>query len=87
MTTKPDYKAVALQAVDLLCRIGYLGLDASKQRQLWQEALDLDRRLHPDRPPIVVWTAEEGDVDPPRSPGVSPRPAETTGYHHRGDPK
>ena len=67
MTAKIDYKAIALQAVDLLCTIGYLGLDASKQRQLWQEALDLDRKLHPERPPIVVWTVEEGDVDPPRN--------------------
>ena len=67
----------ATVAVDLLCTIGFLGLDPSKQRQLWQEALDLDRKLHPDRPPIVVWTEEEGDVDPPRKPG-SPPVTETT---------
>ena len=69
MTTRVDYQAIATVAVDLLCTIGFLGLDPSKQRQLWQEALDLDRKLHPDRPPIIVWTEEEGDVDPPRKPG------------------
>jgi hypothetical protein len=77
MTTKVDYRAIATVAVDLLCTLGCYGLDPSKQRQLWQEALDLDRKLHPDRPPIVVWTEEEGDVDPPRKPG-SPPVTETT---------
>ena len=84
MTTRVDYQAIATVAVDLLCTIGFLGLDPSKQRQLWQEALDLDRRLHPDRPPIVVWTAEEGDVDPPRKPGSIPL-AETPDHPNQGE--
>jgi hypothetical protein len=84
MTTKVDYRAIATAAVDLLCTIGFLGLDPSKQRQLWQEALDLDRKLHPDRPPIIVWTEEEGDVEPPRKPGNPETPDHPN--HHRGDP-
>src|ERR1035441_7712037 len=77
MTTEIDYQAIATVAVGLLCTIGFLGLDPSKQRQLWQEALDLDRKLHPDRPPIVVWTAGEGDAAPARAggPGPGPEPA------------
>jgi hypothetical protein len=84
MTTKIDYQAIATVAVDLLCTIGFLGLDPSKQRQLWQEALDLDRKLHPDRPPIVVWTAGEGDVDPPRKPGSIPL-AEAPDHPNQGE--
>lgn len=63
---KPDYKAVALEAVDLLCMIGCYGLHPSQQRRLWQTALDLDRKLHPERGSITVWTEDEGDVDPPQ---------------------
>lgn len=57
---------VAAQAVDLLCSLGFLGLHPSRQRELWQRALDLDRQLNPHRPRTIVWTAEDGDVDPPR---------------------
>ena len=64
--TPPDYQAIAIVAVDLLCTLGCYGLDASRERELWQQALDLDRRLHPDRARVVVWTPEDGDVDPPR---------------------
>jgi hypothetical protein len=60
--TAPDYKRIATQAVDLLCLLGFSGLDPSKQRQLWQRALDLDRQLNPHRERTVVWTEEEGDV-------------------------
>ena len=77
MSAKIDYKTIAIVAVDLLCQLGCYGLDPSQQRRLWQEALDLDRRLYPDRPPIIVWTEEEGDVDPPRKPSMTPTP-ETT---------
>jgi hypothetical protein len=66
MTARPDYKAIATEAVDLLCHIGHGGLHPSRRRQLWQMALDLDRKLHPDRERTIVWTEEEGDVDPPR---------------------
>ena len=69
MNAKIDYKAIALESVDLLCSLGFIGLHPSRQRELWQKALDLDRRLHPDREPVIVWTEEEGDVDPPRRPG------------------
>jgi hypothetical protein len=62
----PDYKAIAITAVDLLCTLGCYGLHSSKQRELWQRALDLDRKLHPDRAPVTVWTQEEGDAAPPR---------------------
>jgi hypothetical protein len=65
-TPKPDYKAIATEAVDLLCRVGYLGLDRSNECRLWQMALDLDRKLNPHRERTIVWTEEEGDVDPPR---------------------
>lgn len=65
--TAPDYKEIAEEAVHLLCSLGYLGLHPDQQRRLWQEALDLDRKLHPWRPPSTVWTEEEGDVDPPRN--------------------
>jgi hypothetical protein len=64
--TAPDYKHIAEEAVSLLCSLGYLGLDPSQQRRLWQEALDLDRRLHPWRPPVTVWTEAEGSIEPPR---------------------
>lgn len=67
--TQPDYKAIAVVAVDLLCSIGYLGLDPSRQRELWQRALDLDRQLYPDRACVIVWTQAEGDVNPPRRAG------------------
>jgi hypothetical protein len=73
-TPKPDYKAIATEAVDLLCRIGYLGLDRSRQRELWQMALDLDRKLHPYRERTIVWTEEEGDVEPPRKVSGKPLP-------------
>ena len=66
MSTRIDYRAIALEAVDLLCSVGFTGLHPDRQRELWQRALDMDRRLHPDREPITVWTEEEGDVDPPR---------------------
>ena len=72
MSDRIDYKAVAIAAVDLLCSVGCYGLHSSKQRELWQRALDLDRKLHPDRPAVIVWTEEEGDVDPPRKPGANP---------------
>ena len=66
-----DYKAVALEAVDLLCMIGFSGLHESRRREVWQRALDLDRRLHPDREPVTVWTEEEGDISPPRRGSVN----------------
>jgi hypothetical protein len=66
------YRPIAEQAVSLLLSIGCYGLDRSKQRQLWQEALDLDRELHPSFPRVEVWTAEEGDIEPPRHPESSP---------------
>ena len=66
MTAGIDYKAIALESVDLLCTLGFTGLHSSRQRELWQKALDLDRRLHPARERVIVWTEEEGDVDPPR---------------------
>ena len=68
VSTKIDYKAIALESVHLLCSLGFSGLHPSRQRELWQKALDLDRRLHPDREPVTVWTEEEGDVEPPRKP-------------------
>jgi hypothetical protein len=73
--TSPDYKRIATQAVDLLCAIGCYGLDRSKERELWQRALDLDRQLNPHRERTVVWTEEEGDVDPPRRGDGSPVPS------------
>jgi hypothetical protein len=75
--TRDEYKAIAEQAVDLLCFIGYLGLHPSRQRELWQRALDLDRKLHPAFPPVVVWTEEEGDIDPPRRPEAKAAPSGT----------
>lgn len=66
MTARIDHKAIAEEAVGLLCSIGCWGLHPSRQRELWQRALDLDRRLHPGREPVTVWTEAEGDVDPPR---------------------
>jgi hypothetical protein len=68
MSATPDYRRVAEQAVGILCSIGCHGLDPSKQRELWQRALDLDRQIHPSFPPVTVWTEEEGDVDPARRP-------------------
>ncbi len=65
-TCCPDYKDIAERAVGLLCSIGLGGLDASKRRELWQKALDLDRELHPSHPPVTVWTAEDGAVEPVR---------------------
>jgi hypothetical protein len=64
--TATDHRRIATQAVSLLLTIGCYGLDRSKQRELWQRALDLDRHLHPGFPPTTVWTAGEGDIDPPR---------------------
>jgi hypothetical protein len=64
--TTPDYRRIAEQANGILLSIGCHGLDPSKQRELWQRALDLDRLLHPSFPPTTVWTEEEGDIDPPR---------------------
>ena len=61
-----DYRRIAEQSVSHLLSIGCYGLDPSRQRELWQRALDLDRQLHPGFPPSTVWTAEEGDIDPPR---------------------
>jgi hypothetical protein len=58
---KPDYKAIATEAVGLLCRIGYLGLDRSRQRELWQMALDLDRKLHPPEPVPLDENRGEGE--------------------------
>ena len=69
-----DYKSIAEGAVSLLCSVGCFGLDRSRQRQLWQKALDLDRELHPHRPRTIVWTEEDGDVDPPRRPDGTPIP-------------
>ena len=89
--TAPDYKQIATAAVDLLCRLGYLGLDPGQQRRLWQAALDLDRRLNPHRERIIVWTEEEGDVDPPRRgdgaavPLVSCASCTPTGAERTGD--
>lgn len=65
-----EYRSIAEQAVSLLCSIGYHGLHPDRQRELWQKALDLDRRLHPSFPPVTVWTEEEGDIDPPRRPAA-----------------
>ena len=62
---KPDYKAIAYEAVGLLCSIGFGGLHPDRQQELWQRALDLDRLLNPHRPPVTVWTKEDGDVSPP----------------------
>ena len=64
--TRLSHRRIAEQAVSLLLSIGCYGLDPGKQRELWQRALDLDRQLHPGFPPTTVWTAEEGDIDPPR---------------------
>ena len=61
-----DYRRIATQAVSILLSIGCYGLDPSRQREVWQRALDLDRQLHPGFPPSTVWTAGEGDIDPPR---------------------
>ena len=61
-----NYKRVAHQAVELLLTIGFSGLDPSRQRELWQVALDLDRELHPGLRKVTVWTKEEGDIIPPR---------------------
>lgn len=64
---QPDYKRIAEQAVDLLCSVGFSGLHPSRQRELWQQALDLDRQLRPALAKVTVWTPEEGDVHPPRT--------------------
>ena len=69
--TRDEYRYIAEQAVSLLCSIGCWGLDPSKERQLWQRALDLDRKLHPYLPAVTVWTEEEGDIEPPRRPAAS----------------
>jgi hypothetical protein len=63
--TAPDYRRVAEQAVALLCSVGCYGLHPSRQRELWQRALDLDRQIHPSSPPVTVWTEAEGDIDLP----------------------
>jgi hypothetical protein len=76
--TAPDYRRIAIQAVGLLCSVGCYGLDPSKQRQLWQRALDLDRELHPHRVASIVWTETEGDIDPPRRADGTPVPAVST---------
>ena len=73
--TKPDYESIAFRAVDLLCTLGFSGLHPSKQRELWQRALDLDRELCPHRERVIVWTEEEGDVNPPRREDGSPVPS------------
>ena len=88
MSTRIDYKAIALESVHLLCSLGFSGLHPSRQRELWQKALDLDRRLHPDREPVTVWTEEDGDVDPPRrGPDSLSRPeAGTETTTNPGDP-
>lgn len=70
-----DIRQIAKEAVDLLCQVGFAGLDRSKQRELWQRGLDLDRRLNPHRPRTVVWSEQEGDVDPPRREDGSALPA------------
>lgn len=72
--TAPDYQRIANEAVDLLCTIGFTGLDPSKRRQFWQQALDLDRQLYPALPKVTVWTPEEGDVNPPRDAEGNPMP-------------
>ena len=66
MSKRVDYKAVAIEAVNFLCNLGFSGLHPDRQRELWQRALDLDRRLNPHRERTIVWTEEEGDIDPPR---------------------
>jgi hypothetical protein len=72
--TAPDYRRIAEQAVSLLCSVGCYGLDRSRERELWQRALDLDRQLHPHRRVTTVWTEEEGDIDPPRHADGKPVP-------------
>lgn len=74
MTGRIDYKAIAAEAVDLLCSIGHSGLHPTRQRELWQRALDLDRKLRPYRERTIVWTEEEGDVNPPRKESGKPLP-------------
>ena len=71
---RPDYRFIAERAVDLLCTIGFSGLHPSRQRELWQMALDLDRELHPCRPPVTVWTEGGGDINPPRRADGTPLP-------------
>jgi hypothetical protein len=65
----PDFATIAAEAIALLLSVGCYGLDASKQRELWQRGLDLSHRMHPDEPRYVVWTPEEGDIDPAREEG------------------
>jgi hypothetical protein len=77
--TALDYRRIAEQAVSLLCSVGCYGLDRSRERELWQRALDLDRQLHPHRPVTTVWTGEEGDIDPPRRAGGKPVPVGADG--------
>lgn len=66
--TAPDYKTIAEDAVSLLCTLGYLGLDRSQERRLWQEALNLDP---PRREPASV-TSTRGNAgekqESPRDP-------------------
>lgn len=72
-----DYEGIAKEAVNLLCTLGFTGLHRNQQRRLWQRALDLDRRLNPHRERTIVWTEEEGDVDPPRRESGKPLPVVT----------
>jgi DNA segregation ATPase FtsK/SpoIIIE-like protein len=65
--TAPDYRRIAEQSVSLLLSVGCWGLHSSRQRELWQRALDLDRQIHPSLPHVLVWTKEEGVIDPPRT--------------------
>lgn len=61
-----EVRQIAAEAVDLLCAIGFAGLNPDRQRELWQRGLDLDRRLNPASPAMIVWTPGGGDVIPPR---------------------
>lgn len=67
-------RAIAQKAVDLLLSLGCYGLDRSKQLELWQEALDLDRLLHPEKPAVTVWAPggerfARGGIVPPEHAG------------------
>lgn len=43
-----DYESIADEAVDLLLRIGSLGLDESHKDEVWDLALGLKARLEPN---------------------------------------